>query len=315
MLSGGTLHPERTEKSLLYRNLGNLRFQEVSRKMGIVDEGWSGDANPIDVNRDGWPDLYVLNMQGNDEYYENVEGRKFVKKSRELFPRTPWGSMGIQVFDFDNDGNMDIFLTDMHSDMSENVPPLFEKLKSNMQWTPTRLAVPKEQSIYGNAFFLNRGQGQFQEVSDKIGAENYWPWGLSAGDLNADGYIDAFIASSMNYPFRYGINSVLLNDQGKSFRDSEFILGVEPRRGNRTAGPWFKLDCDGEGQQPFRVPGTKRAIRGLGRVGYPLVGDIRLGWRRRPGYRHQRVQLRTDGAGQRSGREKADPLSEGEAAG
>ena len=242
---GGHLRPERTEKSLLYRNLGNRRFEEVSHKMGIVDEGWSGDANPIDVNRDGWPDLYVLNMQGNDEYYENVEGRKFVKKSRELFPKTPWGSMGIQVFDFDNDGRMDIFLTDMHSDMSEGIPPIFEKLKSNMQWTPSRLAVPREQSIYGNAFYLNQGQGRFREISDQVGAENYWPWGLSAGDLNADGYIDAFIASSMNYPFRYGVNSVLLNDGGKTFRDSEFILGVEPRRGNRTAGPWFELDCDG----------------------------------------------------------------------
>ena len=243
---GGHLRPERTEKSLLYRNLGNRRFEEVSQRLGLVDEGWSGDANPIDVNRDGWPDLYVLNMQGNDEYYENVEGRKFVKKSRELFPATPWGSMGIQVFDFDNDGRMDIFLTDMHSDMSEDIAPLFEKLKSQMRWTPSRLAVPREQSIYGNAFYLNQGQGRFREVSDRIGAENYWPWGLSAGDLNADGYIDAFIASSMNYPFRYGINSVLLNDGGKTFRDSEFILGVEPRRGNRTAGPWFELDCDGE---------------------------------------------------------------------
>ncbi|MDE2929175.1 MAG: CRTAC1 family protein [Acidobacteriota bacterium] len=243
---GGHLRPERTEKSLLYRNLGDCRFEEVSGKMGLVDEGWSGDANPIDVNRDGWPDLYVLNMQGNDEYYENVEGRKFVKKSRELFPKTPWGSMGIQVFDFDNDGRMDIFLTDMHSDMSEGIPPLFEKLKSNMQWTPSRLGIPREQSIYGNAFYLNQGQGRFREISDQVGAENYWPWGLSAGDLNADGYIDAFIASSMNYPFRYGVNSVLLNDGGKTFRDSEFILGVEPRRGNRTARPWFELDCDGE---------------------------------------------------------------------
>ena len=242
---GGHLRPERTEKSLLYRNLGNRRFEEVSEKMGLVDEGWSGDANPIDVNRDGWPDLYVLNMQGNDEYYENLEGRKFIKRSRELFPNTPWGSMGIQVFDFDNDGRMDIFLTDMHSDMSEGIPPLFEKLKSNMQWTPSRLGIPREQSIYGNAFYLNQGQGRFREISDQVGAENYWPWGLSAGDLNADGYIDAFIASSMNYPFRYGVNSVLLNDGGKTFRDSEFILGVEPRRGNRTARPWFELDCDG----------------------------------------------------------------------
>ena len=156
---GGHLRPERTEKSLLYRNLGNRRFEEVSEKMGIVDEGWSGDANPIDINRDGWPDLYVLNMQGNDEYYENVEGRKFVKKSRELFPKTPWGSMGIQVFDFDNDGRMDIFLTDMHSDMSEGIPPLFEKLKSNMQWTPSRLARSEaSRAFMGMRFFSTRAR-------------------------------------------------------------------------------------------------------------------------------------------------------------
>ena len=49
-------------------------------------------------------------MQGHDEYYENVEGKRFVKKSREFFPKTPWGSMGIKVFDFDNDADMDILL-------------------------------------------------------------------------------------------------------------------------------------------------------------------------------------------------------------
>ncbi|MCH7776570.1 MAG: ASPIC/UnbV domain-containing protein, partial [Gemmatimonadetes bacterium] len=76
--------------------------------------------------------------------------------------------------------------------------------------------------------------------------ENYWPWGLSHGDLNADGYQDVFIASSMNFPFRYGINSVLLNEHGERFVDSEFVVGVEPRRNRRTAVPWFELDCLGE---------------------------------------------------------------------
>jgi len=101
-------------------------------------------------------------------------------------------------------------------------------------------------SIFGNAFFRGVGDGKFEEVSDKIGAENYWPWGLSAGDLNADGFTDVFVTSSMNFPFRYGVNSVLLNDGGKAFEDAEFILGVEPRRGGRTAKPWFKLDPKGE---------------------------------------------------------------------
>jgi len=49
------------------------------------------------------------------------------------------------------------------------------------------------------------GAAKFEEVSDRVGAENYWPWGLSVGDLNADGW-DGFIASGMNFPYRYGIN-------------------------------------------------------------------------------------------------------------
>jgi hypothetical protein len=47
----------------------------------------------------------------------------------------------------------------------------------------------------------------------------------------------------MNYPHRYGINSMLLNDHGEKFLDAEFVLGIEPRSGGRTHTPWFELDC------------------------------------------------------------------------
>jgi len=133
-------------------------------------------------------------------------------------------------------------ITDMHSDMSENVGPDREKLKSNMRW-PESMLQSGGNSIWGNAFFRNKGDGTFEEVSDEINAENYWPWGLSVGDLNADGFDDVFIASSMNYPFRYGVNTVMLNNLGDEFLDSEFILGVEPRQGP-LAEPWFELDLD-----------------------------------------------------------------------
>ena len=238
----GHLKPERTETSILFKNEGDNRFVDVSEKVGLQDESWAGAASPIDVNEDGWLDLYVLNMQGHDQYYENVEGKHFVAKSREVFPQTPWGSMGVKVFDYNNDGKMDLYITDMHSDMSENIGVEREKLKSHMQWSEEFLRSGGN-SIFGNAFYRNRGDGHFEEISDQLGTENYWPWGFSVGDLNADGYEDVFIASSMNYPFRYGVNSVLLNNRGERFLDSEFILGVEPRRGGRTAQPWFELDC------------------------------------------------------------------------
>ena len=239
----GHLKPERTEASILYRNEGKNRFVDVSKATGLVDTSWSGDAAALDANDDGWLDLYVLNMQGDDQYYENVGGTRFVRKSRETFPRTSWGAMGIKVFDFNNDGRFDIFITDMHSDMSAEIGPEKEKLKSTMAW-PESFRGSGATSVWGNSFFVKDGPGKYREISDEVNVENYCPWGPSVGDLNADGFDDTFIASGMNYPFRYMANSVRLNDRGQRFIDAEFLLGIEPRSGGITA-PWFELDASG----------------------------------------------------------------------
>ena len=183
-------------------------------------------------------------MLGDDQYYENVGGKRFVKKSRQIFPKTSWGSMGIKVFDFNNDGRLDIFITDMHSDMSETIGPELEHVKSVMKW-PVSFRGDGRTSIWGNSFFMKDGPAKYREVSDAVGAENYCPWGPSVGDLNADGFDDAFIASGMNYPERYMVNSVKLNDHGQKFVDAEFVLGVEPRSGG-LATPWFELDASGK---------------------------------------------------------------------
>ncbi len=240
----GHLKPERAEPSILYRNEGGNRFVDVAKETGLVDTSWSGDASAVDVNDDGWLDLYVLNMQGDDQYYENVGGKSFVRKSRDVFPRTSWGSMGIKVFDFNNDGLLDIFITDMHSDMSEMVGPEHDHMKSNMKWDESFRGNGKT-SIWGNSFFQKEGPGKYREVSDAIGVENYCPWGPSIGDLNADGYDDAFIASGMNYPERYMVNGLKLNDRGRRFVDAEFVLGIEPRKGGIVT-PWFLLDASGK---------------------------------------------------------------------
>jgi hypothetical protein len=245
----GHLDAQLSERSVLYENLAGKGFRDVTKTLGLMDDSWSGDAIVIDGNADGWPDLYVLNMQGDDQYFENQSGTGFRNLSQEKFKSTPWGSMGAAVLDFDRDQDLDLYITDMHSDMSRLIGPFEEQKKSDMQWKPEFLANERP-SIFGNAFYRNDGTGPLIEVSDLLGLENYWPWGPTAADFNADGYMDLFVAASMNYRFRYGVNSLFLNINGESFSSAEFVLGVEPRLGGRTIGPWFVYDTDRE-RHPF----------------------------------------------------------------
>jgi hypothetical protein len=254
----GHLFPGRSEYPALYRNVGPLRFREVGEAMGLRPRAWCGDAGFADVNEDGWPDLYLLNMQGPDYYYENARGARFVDRTAAVFPKTPWGSMGIKFFDFDNDGGLDLFVTDMHSDMSEDIGPERESLKSRMRWPAEFLGTGD--FVFGNALYRNRG-GRFGEVSDAMGAENYWPWGVSVGDVNADGWDDVFVTAGMGYPFRYGVNSMLMNERGARFSDAAFPLGIEPRRDGRTHSAWFDLDCGGEEKARPECRGQTGAIR------------------------------------------------------
>jgi hypothetical protein len=241
----GHLHPERYEYPVLYKNIGHDQFTDVTAEVGLRPNGWCGDATFGDPNSTGFPGLFILNMQGHDHYFENAGGKKFVDKTEQYFPKTPWGAMGVKFFDYDNDGRMDVIITDMHSDMSEAVGPDLEKHKSTMRWPDSFLQGSHSDYIWGNAFYHNLGNGKFEEISDRLGIENYWPWGVSVGDINADGWDDIFIASGMSFPFRYGINSMLLNNRGEKFLDSEFILGIEPRKDIYVL--WFELDCSKTG--------------------------------------------------------------------
>ena len=245
----GHLHAGRAEASILYRNRGGNRFTDVSREVGLVDRSWSGDATTLDGNADGFPDLYILDMQGGDHLWLNEGGKRFRDATATYFPKVPWGSMGVKVFDFDGDGQLDIFVTSMHPDMWVDVVPgdwAAEGRKPDTATVAARM-IPegKDRFIFGNELFANRGRGRFEEISDSVGVETYWPWGPSVDDLNADGWDDIFIAAGMNFPFRYGINSVLLNEEGRRFLPSEFVVGVEPRPNGATQQVWFTLDCSG----------------------------------------------------------------------
>ncbi|MCA0376068.1 MAG: CRTAC1 family protein [Gemmatimonadetes bacterium] len=242
----GHLHPDRAESSLLYRNLGDGRFAEVSAATGLIDRGWNGDATVLDVDGDGRPDLYVASMQGPDKLWRNVGGTRFVDETARWFPRTPFGAMGLATLDVDGDGQLDLFVTDMHSDMIDTYDPgdfTSKTLRANASHIDAHLLGPDtSRLILGNALFVRRDD-RYEESATRWNAETYWPWGASAADLNGDGWEDLFVTASMNFPYPYQPNDLLLNGSGKRFLQAAFALGVEPRRHGATEQVWFTAAC------------------------------------------------------------------------
>jgi hypothetical protein len=80
----------------------------------------------------------------------------------------------------------------------------------------------------------------------------------------------------MSYGWRYAVNSVLLNENGQRFRDAEYILGVEPRRGAINGIPWFELDCSGADADHFHCQGLegKREVWGALGSRSSLIWDL-----------------------------------------
>ena len=242
--------PEDYEHDVLYRNDGRGRFTDVSAAAGVNDPGWSGDVAVFDHDEDGDLDLVVANMFGRSQLYRNEGDGHFDDVTGETLRSTSYGGMGCKAFDFDNDGRLDLFIADMHSDMwtgfgSPRATPSFQPTQKyryingpmpdvSKQWMEMeeeyveRRALNYADLLFGNSLFHNDGGGRFTEVSDAAGMETWWPWGVAVGDFDNDGYEDAYLPSGMGHPFEYWPSCLMLNHGDGTFVDRAAEEGIEP---------------------------------------------------------------------------------------
>ena len=170
-------------------------FVDVSQRSGIWNFGFGLSVSVTDINRDGWPDLYVSNdFTEADNFFINNQHGGFDDRMNSYFRHCTMSSMGTDLSDFDNDGLVDVLSVDML--------PMNNYRQKTLKTTN---ALSRYLMIVKNGYFepvarnmlqRNNGNGTFSDIACAAGiSKTDWSWSCLLADLDNDGLKDLHIAN------------------------------------------------------------------------------------------------------------------------
>ena len=226
-----TAHDPRAARSVLYRNLGNMKFEDVTDRAGVGHPGWAMGVCTADFDGDGWEDIYVTGFGGNT-LYRNDKGRTFTDVAEKAGVKGSGWSTGCGFADYDRDGHLDLFVS-RYVRIDLATLPQFGKGGGSMKGEGRGatcmyrgVAVqcgPRGLAGESDLLFHNDGDGHFTEVTKKAGVgdpHEYYGLGLTWFDYNADGWPDLYVANDSHPNFLYE------NQKDGTFKEIGFPIGV-----------------------------------------------------------------------------------------
>ena len=219
LINGGTtpdsLVSERTRTHALYRNMGNVKFKDVTAQAGIVSNGNYGQGVAVgDYDNDGHPDVYITNFGPDILYHNNGDGTFTDVTERAGVSDAALGSSAA-FFDFDNDGFLDLYVANYLNYRYEANPVCTEKnIRSYCH--------PRYFSGIAPKLYRNLGDGRFQDVSEKSGVARLEgkSLGVIAADFDGDGWMDIYVANDTTRNF------LLKNNGNGTFADVTLMSGT-----------------------------------------------------------------------------------------
>jgi hypothetical protein len=202
----------------LYLNKGNLKFEDITKHSGIVqDSMWSTGVVFVDINHDGWLDIYVCNSghmtsgHRKNQLYINNHDLTFTESAAKYGLDISAYTTQVSFFDYDQDGDLDCFMID-------NSPiPVNTLNNSNRRDLPDQ-EWPVQKFLKGGGDHLYRNDnGHFTEVTKSAGIHGSlisFGLGVSVGDINGDGWPDVFVSNDS-----YERDYLYINQKDGTFKD------------------------------------------------------------------------------------------------
>lgn len=178
-------------------------FTDVSRTAGILGAGWGLGVITKDINRDGWPDIYVSNdFVSNDHLYINNKNGTFTDKIGQYLAHESQNAMGIDIADCNNDGLEDICVVDMLPNDNLRQKTMFGSIPNDTYRQSVKMGYQPQ--FVRNMLQLNTGlipsstnHGfAFSDIGYLAGvAATDWSWSSLWADLDNDGWRDLLITN------------------------------------------------------------------------------------------------------------------------
>ncbi|WP_242203089.1 VCBS repeat-containing protein [Aestuariivivens insulae] len=192
----------------LYKNNGNGTFEDQTISSNIRNFGFGLSASVGDFNNDGWQDIYVSNdFDVADHLYINQKDGTFKDNIREATKHISFFSMGSDIADYDNDGNLDIVVVDMVAEDHKRIKTHMGGMQPEKFWNIVNKGGHYQYMF--NTLQRNNGNGTFSELGQLAGVTNTdWSWAPLFADFDNDGFKDLFVTNGIKSNIR---NSDLLN--------------------------------------------------------------------------------------------------------
>lgn len=218
----------------LYRNNGNGSFTDISRQAGIRNFAFGLSATTMDVNFDGYPDVYVANDYIEpDMLYINNRNGTFTDKINDYMRHMSAASMGADWADINNDALPDLFVLDMALPTNKKNKTTITSMVNERYYTLVQYGYGEQ--MMRNMLQLNNGNGTFSEIGCLAGVSaTDWSWSPLLVDFDNDGWRDIFISNGFrrevtNLDYIHFQYDSTLKANGGLLRDTMEHIKVVPK--------------------------------------------------------------------------------------